>query len=378
MSGANDAARRLELIRAASARTLDAGTAHEAWRALSEELARGFACGRALLLRASEGGALVSRPAPGAEEPVARKAGEGAAGKAVRTGRRALDGGVLAQPLAVGGRTAGVLELSVKPGGFGAEDEADLEALAPALTALFVRLALEEDRERTRIELLQTEKLAAIGRLVAGFTHEVRGPLFAIQGFAERLELGLDDPEQVRLIERMKANVKRVEDLMKNLLGFSRVSATTIGPVDLCAVAEMTLELVTLEPRWRAFEIVRDLDRAAPTINGNANTLMQVLFNLCVNALQAMDARGRGRLSVRVRSGSNGLVVVEIADDGPGIPPEVRERIFEPFFSTKGTKGTGLGLYLVAEIVAGHGGKIAAESSAGRGTVFTLTFPAGA
>lgn len=223
--------------------------------------------------------------------------------------------------------------------------------------------------------LSQMEKMAAIGRLVAGFTHEVRNPLAIILIQVELLNESTKDPELRAGLERIKQTTKRVEHLVKNLLSYSRASKATVGPVDLCALLDTTLELVLLEDRWKDFDITKDFDRQAPWSAGNVNSLMQVFLNLIVNALQAMEGRPKPKLRLEVRGGPKETVTVEIADNGPGIPPEIQAKIFEPFFTTKGKQGTGLGLSIVKDIVTTHGGAIELVSIPGAGARFKVSLP---
>ena len=236
---------------------------------------------------------------------------------------------------------------------------------------------MSEGEPRVDDRLLQMEKLAAIGRLVAGFTHEVRNPLTLIMMQADLLDELAQDPQARKAAGRVKDAAKRIETLVKNLLSYSRASRQTVGPIDLCGLVDTTLELALLEDRFKDVEIARDFDRQAPWAAGNVNTLMQVFLNLIVNALQALDGRPGARLKLAVRAAQDGkAVVAEVADNGPGIPPELQAKIFEPFFTTKGKQGTGLGLAIVRDIVLTHGGKLDLVSLPGLGARFSVTLPA--
>jgi signal transduction histidine kinase len=235
----------------------------------------------------------------------------------------------------------------------------------------------ERDPEEAAARLLQMEKLAAIGRLVAGFTHEVRNPLTVILGQASTLAARARDPKDKEGLRAILQATKRIETLIKSLLSYSRASKLTVGPIDLGSLLDTTLDLVLLEEKWRFADIEKDFDPQAPWTGGNVNTVMQVFLNLIVNALQAMDGRKEAKLRISLRGSQDGkAVVVEVADNGPGIPPEVQARLFEPFFTTKGKQGTGLGLSIVKDIVTSHGGTIGVASAPGQGARFSVTLPA--
>ncbi len=222
------------------------------------------------------------------------------------------------------------------------------------------------------------EKLAAMGRLVAGLSHEVRGPLGTILGSTQSLQRNPALPAAAKeSLARIEEAGKRIKSLVENLLGFSRVSLTTIVRVDLCSLVESALELTDFETRSRGIEIVKSLDRKAPMLNGNFNTLKQVFINLIGNAVQAMEGQGGGTIKLSVSPSPDGFgAVAEVADTGPGMPREISDKIFEPFFTTKGKKGTGLGLWVVSRIVSAHKGRITVESAPGRGTTFRISLPA--
>jgi two-component system NtrC family sensor kinase len=343
-------------------------------RALGAALARRFGGSSAVVYEAAGADRLVARDDGGRAAPA-----DGAAAAAARGARPAAapDGSALAVPLVVRGKVAGVVEISGKAGGFGPDDAAQAAAAAGPAAALFLRAALEEKADLLEGRMFQLEKLAGIGRLVAGFTHEVRNPLTVINGYAASLGETTTNPETREGLLRIKNNVARIHGLMKNLLGFSRVSATTVIPLNLSEVVASTVQLLNLDEASARTMITQDLPADLPEIRGNANSMMQVFLNLSINALQAMARRPGSALAFRARAAAErGQVVVEVADNGPGVPPEVREKIFEPFFTTKGEQGTGLGLYLVKEIVEKHHGTMDMDSVPGQGTTFRLTFPA--
>jgi signal transduction histidine kinase len=260
----------------------------------------------------------------------------------------------------------------------------DLEARVEERTGLLVQansLLQSELEERKRLEstLTQSEKLSAVGQLAAGVAHEINNPLGVILGFAQaarrRLKPGDELELPVRSIER---EAERCARLVKNLLTFSRQSQPHIEELDLNETTLATLSLVETRAKVHAVEVRHEL-AAARRVRGDRVQLQQVVLNLCNNAVDAIRAEG-GRVVVRTRDdGAAGAVVLEVEDNGTGIPEDALGKIFNPFFTTKEVgKGTGLGLSLVHEIVERHGGSIAVRSRPGEGTMFTVTLPAGA
>ena len=241
--------------------------------------------------------------------------------------------------------------------------------------AVDVRLLQEADR-RLAEQLRQTEKLVALGELVAGVAHEVNNPLTGISAFAELLlEEGLPDEEQMESVRLIRKEAARAGRVIRDLLVFARKSGPTHGPVDVNAVVEQTLRLRAYGLRAGGVEVQLELDHEIPLIEGDDAKLQQVVLNLVVNAehalLRAADRRLRLRTCRRDRS-----IVLEVADTGEGMEPEVARRIFEPFFTTKpeGT-GTGLGLSVSYGIVQAHGGDLSVESAPGVGSTFRVVLP---
>ena len=226
--------------------------------------------------------------------------------------------------------------------------------------------------EESRRQAIQCERMAAVGQVVAHISHEIKNSLTAIGGFARMIERRPDDPGRVtegaRIIQRSAA---RMEHLVRETMEFSK--PLRVEPAVRSLNALVREALAAVEPQIpREISVERDLGERLPEVPLDAESMFRVVTNLLGNALEAMDGVP-GRLSVRTRAGE-GVVALEVADSGPGIPPEARERIFEPFFSTK-KKGTGLGLAICRQIVAGHGGELDFESEPGRGTTFRVTLP---
>lgn len=224
--------------------------------------------------------------------------------------------------------------------------------------------------EKVQMEqrLFQSQKMAAIGELSTYIAHEIRNPLFAIGGFANSLlrSAGLDESasDKARIILEES---RRLDDILKNIINFARPTEQTMGAVDINAVVTQTVEIMGMGTE-RDIPIILTLSRDIPKIHGNAEMLKQCLINLIKNAQEAMS---KGSINVRTRY-FDATVLLEVEDDGPGIPPELQEKIFSPFFSTK-DKGAGLGLAMTRKIINEIGGKLLLHSSVGQGTLVTIT-----
>jgi signal transduction histidine kinase/BarA-like signal transduction histidine kinase len=236
-----------------------------------------------------------------------------------------------------------------------------------------------DDRSRELYQqLLQAEKMAALGQTVSGVAHELNNPLATILSWAERLgETPLTDVGK-RGVDVILSEAERAARIVRNLLTFARKRPSTRAMVDINQVVRDTLAL-------RAFDdgsevsVVTALAAGLPQVFADAHQVQQVLLNLTTNAEQAMlSAHGRGTLVVRTwHERTRNCVVMEVADDGPGLPAEIKGRIFEPFFTTKEVgKGTGLGLTVAYAIVQEHGGRIRVDSTVGSGTSFVVELPA--
>jgi two-component system NtrC family sensor kinase len=228
--------------------------------------------------------------------------------------------------------------------------------------------------KRMQRDLANASKLAAIGKLAAGIAHEINNPLTGVLAFAEDLieDSNEDDPkvEDYRVIVR---ETMRCREIVRNLLDFARQTRPHARQVNLNEVVTAALRLVERLPSFRDIELTCELADDLPTIYGDPQQLQQVVLNLLVNAAEAMEGEGRIRVGTDA-SPADGTAQVRVLDDGPGIPEEDRERIFEPFFSTKSTTH-GLGLAVSWGIVERHGGRIDLCDRPGGGTVFTVVLP---
>jgi two-component system NtrC family sensor kinase len=246
------------------------------------------------------------------------------------------------------------------------EERARLAAKVEELTQ--ANHALAEARE----SLLRSEKLATVGRLAAGLAHEVGNPLGAIAGYVE------PPPDLADALERIGAAAQRIDRTVRDLLDFARPTAPALAPIDLGAALDASLRLARMQARFRGVEVETALEPGLPRVLADEHHLAQVLLNLLLNAGDAMGGGGRMRLTARgERDRGGGIVVLDVEDAGPGIPPADLPRLFDPFFTTKEPgQGTGLGLAISHRIMESFGGDIAARNGASGGAVFTLRFRA--
>ena len=234
------------------------------------------------------------------------------------------------------------------------------------------------DRSELERRLVQADKLSSIGLLAAGVAHEVNTPLAVISTYAQMLTKQLQDDEQKsRMLDKIARQTFRASEIVNSLLNFSRTSTTENVPVQVNKVIQETLSLLEHQIQKAGVRISLRLDAALPPVTGNAGKLQQVFLNLFLNARDAMEGckPGEAVLEVSTAMDENG-VQVDICDTGHGIAPEHRDRIYDPFFTTKGArKGTGLGLSVTYGIVQEHGGTIEAFPRNGNGSRFHLELP---
>src|SRR5437016_8297863 len=234
------------------------------------------------------------------------------------------------------------------------------------------------DLKRLEEQLIQAEKLAAMGQMLAGVAHELNNPLTAILGVTELLrERQGEDDSTKRQLELTHRQARRAARIVQNLLEFSRPASPQKKPLDLNNLLERTLQLHEHSLRRSNIEVDFRLQHDLPGVVGDANQLIQVFLNLITNAEQAIrEVRDSGR--IQIRSGQNGnQLAVTVQDDGVGIRPEALPRIFDPFYTTKRPGGgTGLGLSICMSIIREHGGNIEAETLPAGGSAFTIYLPA--
>ena len=254
------------------------------------------------------------------------------------------------------------------------EEEEEEEEELVILEELTVYRRMAEKQRAIEAQLLQAEKLSALGGLLSGVAHELNNPLAVVLGRAELLLLGELDERTRRALEIVRTQGDRMKRIIQNLLTVARKHPPERSWVDLNALLRDTVELRAHQMNVNNVEVRWHLDEALSRIFADPHQLGQVFLNLVTNAEHAMAGRP-GVLTISTeRAGET--VRVGVADTGPGILPEHLPRIFDPFFTTKEVgRGTGLGLSVSHGIVAGHGGRIWAESTPGRGASFFVELP---
>jgi signal transduction histidine kinase len=246
--------------------------------------------------------------------------------------------------------------------------------LSLVLVALVAGGFVQAARRITRIEqtLRRSENLAAMGRMAAMLAHEIRNPLGIIKGSAERLRdrYQLEDDELYRFIPE---EVDRLNGILANYLRFARGDDDPTGTFRPDEAVESTVALVSSDLERRGTRLKVDIDEAARrSYQGDGQGLRQALLNLVLNAAQSLEGEGEVTIAARLR---DGRLLFEVADTGPGIPPDVLKRLGEPFYTTK-PAGTGLGLAIVNRIADTFGGRLRVATEPGKGSLFTLDLPA--
>ena len=219
----------------------------------------------------------------------------------------------------------------------------------------------------------QAEKMAAIGQLAAGVMHEINNPLATISACAESLTLELGEREYLKFID---AEVERCKRIIDGLLDFSRKRSVAKEPVDLNATVERTLFLLSHHARFKRVPLTRHIGPQA-FVRANVDQLIQVFMALLLNAADATEKNAQAAVTVRTSVASaKKEIVVEIIDNGVGIPRSEVGKLFEPFYTTKPPgRGTGLGLSICYGLVADHGGRLEVESTPGSGSTFRVVLP---
>lgn len=298
-------------------------------------------------------------------------------------------------PLRVKGQIIGTWNIgSQQIGAYGPDDLTIAQSMADQLAIAIENARLYQDlqdqmqaREEAQARLLQSEKLAAIGELVAGVAHELNNPLTTIIGFGHMLQRNHLEDQIKADLNKIVTQAQRAADIVRGLLDFARQRPPEQKPVQINDVLNSTLDLLAYELRTHNIETQTALASGLPLTMADPYQLQQVFVNLINNARQAMSAaRGGGRLTLTTelapstflqrRPGTAPVIRVIVQDDGPGIAPELLPRIFDPFFTTKPVgEGTGLGMAVCHGIINEHGGNIWVESVPGQGATFFVELP---
>jgi signal transduction histidine kinase len=281
----------------------------------------------------------------------------------------------------VGGQPRGTVEVvygeerpELDEGPFYKEERNLIDAVAKEVGIIIKRREAEEEKGKLQEQLRHADRLATIGQLAAGVSHELNEPLGNILGFAQLVKKCPDLPEQVgQDIEKILNASLYAREIVKKLLIFARLMPPKKSPINLNRVVEESLYLFESRCVKEGIELVRDLSPDLPEVHADPSQLSQVLVNLVINALQAMPSGGR--LTLRTLHDQD-HVSLTVEDTGPGMDGEVLKRIFTPFFTTKDVgQGTGLGLPVVHGIVTSHGGSITVESRVNQGSRFKIQLP---
>jgi two-component system, NtrC family, sensor kinase len=239
--------------------------------------------------------------------------------------------------------------------------------------------SMSEELEKREEQLIQSKKLASLGILTAGVTHELTNPVNNISMIAQNfLELydKLPREKQLDMVSQIDGETARIKSVITNLLNFSKPQGTKLARADLNAIIRKTMGLV--QNMLHVSDIGCELELAGtlPPVYVDEHQIQQVLVNLIVNAVQAMQAHGRLAIGTRAVADES-KVEFTVSDNGKGIPPEYLSNVFDPFFSTKGVEGTGLGLSVSYGIIKNLSGEIRVQSEVGTGTTFTVSLPSG-
>jgi PAS domain S-box-containing protein len=237
-------------------------------------------------------------------------------------------------------------------------------------------LKMRKELEDANIQLIQSQKIASIGRMAAGVAHEINNPLSAILIFAEMLKTSLKDhPQHYQDTQEIIDQTLRCKKIVGDLLEFSRKSAGKTSSFSLENFLTKCLDLLIHKAQFQNIEVNTDIEKEMPNLVGDMSQLQQVFTNLLVNAADAME--GKGKLSIRTwYEREREMFVIRVSDTGPGIPENLRDKIFDIFFTTKPVgKGTGLGLSISQNIIKIHGGNISFECPPQGGTTFVVELP---
>ena len=267
------------------------------------------------------------------------------------------------------------LEVTAHAEPYGPDGTVRMDALVRDVSE---RKKLDDQSRDLYQQLLQAEKMAALGQTVSGVAHELNNPLATILTWSERLSTRTLDDSTRRGVDVILHEAERAAKIVRQLLTFARKRQSTRTMVELNQVVRETLALRAYEQRVTNIAVLDALASGLPQIFADPHQLQQVLLNLLINAEQAvLAAHGRGTLVVRTwHDAQRESLVLEINDDGPGVPDAVQAKIFDPFFTTKDVgKGTGLGLTVAYAIVQEHGGRIRVESAPGQGASFFVELP---
>jgi PAS domain S-box-containing protein len=239
-------------------------------------------------------------------------------------------------------------------------------------------LQMRKDLEEVHLQLVESERIASIGRMAAGVAHEINNPLSGILIYAELLKQNLKDfPQHLKDTEEIIRQTLRCKNIVSDLLEFSRPSVGKITSLSLAELMDKTLDLLVSQALFQNISITKQVDSDLPDMVGDMAQLQQVFTNLFINAADAMEGKGRLTIKAQFETEKNQFDI-RISDTGPGIAENLREKVFDFFFTTKAPgKGTGLGLTITKNIITLHGGNITIDCPPEGGTTFIIELPLG-
>jgi two-component system sensor histidine kinase HydH len=283
-------------------------------------------------------------------------------------------GWVIVAPFFLKGRLLGFILLGRKRSqkDYTREELDLLEAFSNQVALAISRALIYRDMSSKDKQIMQAEKMAAIGELAAGIAHEIRNPLGIISGSAETVRRHENPKIREEMTRYILEESERINGLITTLLDFARPKEPRLVTCDLKEVLEKTLLLLSPQAKTLRVEIKKEFPKEPLLVSIDPDQMRQAFTNLGVNALEAM--RHGGVLKVTVLDNDRDKVLIRFSDTGKGIPKEVRAKVFDPFFTTK-EGGTGLGLSIAHRIISQHGGDIGVEGEEGKGSSFTISFP---
>ncbi|MDD5687873.1 MAG: ATP-binding protein [Elusimicrobia bacterium] len=251
------------------------------------------------------------------------------------------------------------------------------EVLLETFIDISERKKAEEEKDKLQKQLLQMDKMAAIGQLAGGVAHEINNPMGVILGFAQSIVRDIKEGDLLYMpLKSIEREAIRCKKLVGDLLTFSRIGKTEKEISNINGVIEQSVSLIEAQAKVKNVQIIKSYGDNLPQIVVNKNQIQQVIVNLCNNAMDAMPKGGSLTITTSQITADKKSVVISVTDTGDGMTEEVRKHIFEPFYTTKEVgKGTGLGLSLVYEVIQKHNGTIEVESEVGKGTTFRVKLP---
>ena len=249
------------------------------------------------------------------------------------------------------------------------------------LTTIAVQAGIALENSRLATSAARAEQMAAIGLVVSGLAHDIKNYMMAIKGgdyILDAIVKGIPSPEAQGAWSTLKTTHKNISDLVMDMLSYSKAREPEWSNMDVNMTMAEAVTVCKDRATQKGIELLSEMDYAVGPFFYDGKNISRCIMNTIGNAIDATPEGGGKKITCRTRveeTGGDGTVVVEIADEGSGIPPEARAKVFDLMFSTKGSKGTGLGLALTRKIVEEHGGTVTFETEMGKGTTFFIRIP---